>query len=356
MSVAVYKLRIRERPGDDSDWHEARVVAATLAEALVQAQQRFGDDRVLAIEQDATAVADDEIEEEATVGPDAAAAMAELLSAAPIVSAAPARIDAVAHVASAPSTGAAPGLAYATPHGADYAASSSGPFPWEGRWRPSVLLWIGAIAGLVAFALWYQFGASGRERFVTAAPAESAPATGLPIEGSAPPGGVLAATGLPIQPGLPEARLGASVGDPLQRWPEAQAAMEDITDEDDEVDPRTVRTIGTLVGDMFSRWPTDDPSKRVSDDAPASWPPQDDGYAPPRAALPEPMPRMPPPPPPPPVRGSELRPYYVEVRRSGNVTETLRVTAYDADHARAIVMDLPERPRILRGPSAELDW
>src|SRR4029079_12402356 len=53
MTVAVYKLRIRADTGDDGHWQDARVVAASLAEALVQAQQRFGEDRVMAIAQDA---------------------------------------------------------------------------------------------------------------------------------------------------------------------------------------------------------------------------------------------------------------------------------------------------------------
>jgi hypothetical protein len=77
-------------------------------------------------------------------------------------------------------------------------------------------------------------------------------------------------------------------------------------------------------------------------------PPLPDGvYIPPEAAVQAP----------PIVREpAQLQPYFVEVRRGRRITETLRVMAYDADHARAIVSDLPERPIIQRGPSLRLDW
>jgi hypothetical protein len=329
MPVAVYKLRIRERAGDDSEWHEARVVAASLAEALTQAQQRFGDELVLAIEQDHAAadVAPEPIE---TEGPAAAEVLAQAVHVAPVE---PVHVE-VLH--------ARHGFATATATG----PMEAEPMPWEGRWRPSVLIWIGVFAGLVLFLAWLQFGATGRERFVTAAPAEATSSPGLPIDGVAPRGGVLAATGLSVRPGFATDRIDEITDEALARWPETQAAMEDIADDDAELEPDTVRTIGTIVGDMFSRWPTDDPSKRTAD--PRVAPPLPDGvYIPPEAAVQAP----------PIVREpAQLQPYFVEVRRGRRITETLRVMAYDADHARAIVSDLPERPIIQRGPSLRLDW
>jgi hypothetical protein len=289
MPVAIYKLRIRDRPGDDSAWQEARVVAAGVAEALVQAQQRFGEEYVMGIEQDTgEPVPEDE--------------------------AADAAIDAPA-----------PALALAGDIGFHSGDAPREPMPWEGRWRPSVLVWTGVGAGVLLFALWVQFGESGRDRFVTASDAPVAPASGLALDHSAPTGGVLAATGLRVRPGQ-RGNAGMEVVD------EAVAEFSEAADVDEDT-ANQVRDIGNLVGDMFSRYP----------DEPAS--PPDTPASPPDA--------------PPPLSTNEpsvLRPFYVEVERGDGSVETLRVTASDAVHARAIVGGLPERPVILRGPSPQLDW
>ena len=321
MPVAVYKLRIRDTAGDDSAWQEARVVAASVAEALVQAQQRFGEERVMAVAQDAVGepLDDDEIAAQAAAEADAPVDDA-ILARAP-------DSPAVTEAAMARSVELAYAAAESTPRA---------PMPWEGRWRPSVLVWIGIAAGLLFFLFWYQVGAPARERFVTAAPAAVEKASGLALDGDAPRGGVLAAAGVGgVRPRSNEDALEAMVGETVAHLPDDTGMDEETADD--------VRTIGTLVGDMFARWP--------ADQEPADPPPyRDSEYAP------EPLPSVPPEEMPLASReASVLRPFYVEVERSGMV-ETLRVTAYDIDHARAIVSELPERPVILQGPSPRLDW
>jgi hypothetical protein len=203
-----------------------------------------------------------------------------------------------------------------------------------------VLLWIGFALGVVLFALWFQLGTSGRDRFVTASATGSSSGPGLALDGSAPPGGVLAATGLRVRPGRAGDTASAIVDEAVAEWSEA-AELDDET-------AGQVRDIGNLVGDMFSRFPAepesppDAPPYRAApeDEVAAAVPGGFDG-APPALEMPE---------------SSVLRPFYVEVERGDGSIETLRVTAYDADHARAIVTDLPERPLILKGPSPQLDW
>ena len=135
MPVAVYKLRIRDTAGDDSAWQEARVVAASVAEALVQAQQRFGEERVMAVAQDAVGEPLDEEETAAQAAADAASmATDETILARPpdspaIVEAEMARSIDLAYVAAE--------------------SQPREPMPWEGRWRPSVLVWIGIALGLL---------------------------------------------------------------------------------------------------------------------------------------------------------------------------------------------------------------
>jgi hypothetical protein len=337
MSVSVYKLRIRENAGDDTAWQEARVVAANVEEALVQAQQRFGVDRVLAIELDAAAEsppADD------AHAPAVVAAMVEDAHAVPV----PAHVaaDAVVELADVEAALGEPLLAHHVPAVPAYAAHvpRAEPMPWEGRWRPSVLLWIGVALGLIFFVVWLSVSGVGRERFVTAAPTappgEDAP---LPMDATAPRGGVLAATGATIVPGLPRSAEGYPLGEAAEEWPEEspEAIAESAMSTDHELD-EDVQAIGRLVGEMFAG---DDPAAEARAQAPVVPPARSYEYRMPQAATPPP---------------AELRAFFVEVLRPGNVVETLRVTAYDADHARAIVTDLPERPVILRGPSLELRW
>jgi hypothetical protein len=328
MPVAVYKLRIRDRPGDDSAWQEARVVANGVAEALVQAQQRFGEEYVMAIEQDTGEPATD-----ADIAAHDEPVYADAIVARPVPGAVPA-VASMAHDAHEPT------LALAGDIGHFDDAATREPMPWEGRWRPSVLLWSGIVVGLVLFALWVQFGAEGRERFVTASSSPSTPASGLALDQPAPSGGVLAAAGLRVRPDERGARGNEVVDEAVAEWAEAADVDEETAGQ--------VRDIGNLVGDMFTRYPTepasppDAPPYRASpdDDVAASMPGGHDGV-PPALATHEP---------------SVLRPFFVEVERGDGSIETLRVTAYDADHARAIVTDLPERPMILRGPSPRLDW
>jgi hypothetical protein len=320
MSVSVYKLRIRENAGDDTAWQEARVVAANVEEALVQAQQRFGVDRVLAIELDAAA--------ESPPADDAHA---------------PAVADAVVELADVEAALGEPLLAHHVPAVPAYAAHvpRAEPMPWEGRWRPSVLLWIGVALGLIFFVVWLSVSGVGRERFVTAAPTappgEDAP---LPMDATAPRGGVLAATGATIVPGLPRSAEGYPLGEAAEEWPEEspEAIAESAMSTDHELD-EDVQAIGRLVGEMFAG--DDAGAEARAQEAPVVPPARSYEYRVPQAATPPP---------------AELRAFFVEVLRPGNVVETLRVTAYDADHARAIVTDLPERPVILRGPSLELRW
>ena len=110
-------------------------------------------------------------------------------------------------------------------------------------------------------------------------------------------------------------------------------------------DDPDVRAIGTLVGELFSRMPDE------ADGADA--PPY--RTAQPREMVGEPQAALPPPT----IAAREpsvLQAYYVGVDRGGGIMETLRVSAYDADHARQIVAQLPERPIIVRGPTTRLDW
>jgi hypothetical protein len=325
MPESTYTLRIRDRAGDDSHWQEAHIVAPTLADALAQAREQFGDERVLAIAQDV------DVDEGNRTS---AEEIAPVVAAAPVVLAIP-----EPRIIHAPSTFAAFATAGPGAH-----AGPRAPMPWEGRWRPSVLLWTGAIAGLLLFAAWYQFGAPTREKFVTAAPASADRATGLALDGDAPRGGVLAATGLPVQRGDGSVDLGTFVGEAAEHVPQDDEGPGDSEGDYIPDDPE-VRAIGTLVGELFSRGADE------ADDADA--PPYRNAQ--PRDIVGEPQSALPPPA----IASREpsvLQPYYVGVDRGGGVMETLRVTAYDADHARQIVADLPERPIILRGPTTRLDW
>jgi hypothetical protein len=333
MTVAVYKLRIRDEAGDDGRWREARVVAASLAQALVQAQQRFGEDRVMAIAQDAAG-------EEPTDADLAAAALDAPVHAVVVPEPLPdpqivhpgalepeARVDAIIAAADE------------LPH-----APVRAPMPWEGRWRPANLLRIGIAAGVVAFFAWYQFGAPAAQRFVTAAPAAAEKPAGLALGDAPPRGGVLAATGVPLRRGDDAMAIGGIVGEAVADVVDDEDGADAYADPQPVVDDPTVRTIGTIVGDMFSRG---------SDDAPP--PPRDDApyrYDRPAEIVGAPAPALPAPP----REPSVLREYFVGVDRGGGVIETLRVPAYDADHARMIVSELPERPIIVRGPSTQLDW
>jgi hypothetical protein len=321
MTVAVYKLRIRERPDDDSAWHEARVVAASLPEALVQAQQRFGEELILAIEQDATAAAHDaDAEDDVDGGVVADAEPANEQFAAPVAM-------------------ASPGLTY-----------ERAPMPWEGRWRPSVLLWTGAGIGLLLMVLWINFGEPARNRFVTAKPGVAAEKGGLALDETAPAGGVLAAAGLDLRRGSSDGALASMVDQTVGAWA-GDDEGDPVLDGDAPVDQATVRNIGTIVGDMFARWPHDAEPESPPNQPAQPYPEEPSAVAPDDgrlAALPPPTLAAPEP--------SALRPFYVEVLRSGNITETLRVTAYDADHARALVADQPGHPAIVRGPSPQLDW
>jgi hypothetical protein len=335
MSVAVYKLRIRDEAGDEARWQERRIVAPSLAEALVQAQQRFGEDRVMAIAQDTVGEAPTEADlaQAALAAPPTDVVVPEPLPDPRIVPAdaePEARVDAM--------LAAAGEITYETVRE---------PMPWEGRWRPANLLKIGVAAGLLAFAGWYAFGAPASQRFVTAAPAATGRANGLELGEVAPRGGVLAATGVPLHRGDDPVVIGQAVG-------EAVADIVDdredddayaISDEDDDVvDDPAVRTIGAMVGDMFARGRDEDAPPR--DDYPLRDARTGEIVGAPAPSLPPPPPREP----------SVLQPYFVGVDRGGGVIETLRVPAYDADHARAIVSDLPERPVIVRGPTLQLDW
>src|SRR5436190_3969150 len=331
MPVAVYKLRIRDTPGDDSAWQEARVVAASVAEALVQAQQRFGEDRVMAIAQDAVGepLTGEDAEPAALAADGAPVVYADAIVARPPADALDpaARAQAFADAAA----GHIDDVAFAR----DPVASA--PMPWEGRWRPAVLLWIGVAAGIVAFAISLGVGNSGRDRFVTAAPTDAGASPGLPLDGTAPSGGVLAATGMRVRPrDDDEPRFGDMVG-------------EAVASTDADLDPDTaeqVRSIGTAVGDLFAR--------TSAENAPPPPMPPSPGIAPGPVSAPIPPPppgALPPMPdaslPPlggtPPVReAAMLRPFFVQVERAGQV-QTLRVPAYDADHARAIITDLPDR-------------
>ena len=337
MPVAVYKLRIRERADDDSAWHEARVVAASLPEALVQAEQRFGEEMILAIEQDAGAT-----DAEATVD------SAHDAIVLPPVRPEPLPEPALTFHADRPMSPDA--LPADTPLVFERVAE---PMPWEGRWRPSVLLWIGGIAGLVLMTLWLNFGQPARDRFVTAKPGATPTAPGLELGGQPPPGGVLAATGVDLRSGQGDGTLGTMVGQTVAQWPRDDESGDPVMDGDAPIDEDTVRDIGTIVGDMFARWPRESqpdapPYRPVPDyeePAPSVEDPYDDGRL---ASLP-----------PTSVGTREsggLRPFYVEVLRSDNVTETLQVSAYDADHARQLVASQPGHPAIVRGPSTQLDW
>jgi hypothetical protein len=321
MPVPAYTLRIRDRAGDDSHWQEEHIVAPSLADALAQARERFGEERVLAIAQD--------VDAEAIAGEVEPAAIAV---AAPVAPAVPEPRIVPPH----------PGFgAFATAGGP--ALAPRAPMPWEGRWRPSVLVWSGALAGLFLFAAWYQFGAPARERFVTAAPVTAERAPGLAIDGEAPRGGVLAATGLPVRRGDGSVDLGTVVGGATANPPEDDE--ESGADDGGYVpDDPQVRAIGELVGELFSRAP----DEADEADAPPYRSAQPREYVgEPRSALPPTIAAREP---------SVLQPFYVGVDRGGGVMETLRVTAYDADHARQIVADLPERPIIVRGPTTRLDW
>ena len=344
MPEAVYKLRIRDDTGGDGQWQEARVVAGSLAEALVQAQQRFGDDRVMAIEQDAAGepptdadlvVAPDAPGDEvAGTAPDIEDVPFELSVPEPRIVHPPPRAEVfVAAVATSDALG-------------DDTITAREPMPWEGRWRPSVLLRIGAVAGLVLFAAWYQFGAPSREQFVTAAPASTDRAQGLALEDQAPRGGVLAATGLPVRRGDDTVALGTVVGEAISHFPRDEESP--IDEQALGTDDPAIRAIGTLVGEMFSRMPdesdmADPPPYRNAQ----SYEPVGDAQASVPASSPYVIASREP---------SVLRPFFVGVDRGGGVMETLRVSAYDADHARQIVASLPERPVILRGPTTRLDW
>jgi len=326
MPLPAFTLRIRDRAGDDSHWQEEHLVAASLADALAQARERFGEERVLAIAQD--------VEDGSDADPGEATPVAT--AAAPVALSVPEPRIVHAH---APSEFA--GFAAAA-GGPDVAMRA--PMPWEGRWRPSVLVWAGAIAGLLLFAAWYVFGTPTRERFVTAEPVAPDSAPGLAIDGDAPSGGVLAATGLPVRRGDGSVDLGTVVGEAAARLP-AEDDESGASDGDYMPDDPEVRAIGTLVGELFSRMPDD------GDEADA--PPY--RSAQPREYVGEPRSALPPPT----IAAREpsvLQPYYVGVDRGGGIMETLRVTAYDADHAREIVAQLPGRPIIVRGPTTRLDW
>jgi hypothetical protein len=326
MPVPAFTLRIRDRAGDDSHWQEEHVVAPTLADALAQARERFGEERVLAIAQDL----DD-------AGSEAHGEPADVAAVAPVELSVP-----EPRIVHAPSAFAD----YAAAAGAPYAMARA-PMPWEGRWRPSVLVWSGAIAGLLLFAAWYQFGTPARDRFVTAAPVTADRAPGLALDGDAPRGGVLAATGLPVRRADGSVDLGTVVGEAAASLPRDEDDDEDsVADEGDYApDDPEVRAIGTLVGELFSRMPDE------ADEADA--PPY--RTAQPREIVGEPQAALPPPT----IAAREpsvLQAYYVGVDRGGGIMETLRVSAYDADHARQIVAQLPERPIIVRGPTTRLDW
>jgi hypothetical protein len=116
-------------------------------------------------------------------------------------------------------------------------------------------------------------------------------------------------------------------------------------DDDYAPDDPQVRAIGELVGELFSHVP----DEADEADAPPYRTAQPyESVGEPRASLP-----------PPTIAAREpsvLQPFYVGVDRGGGIMETLRVPAYDADHARMIVSELPERPIIVRGPSTQLDW
>jgi len=334
MTVAVYKLRIRDEAGDDGHWQDARVVAASLAEALVQAQQRFGEDRVMAIAQDAAG----EVPTEA----DLAAAALEAPAHAAVVPEPLPDPQIVHPEAPDPETRVDAIIAAADelPH-----VPAREPMPWEGRWRPANLLRLGVAAGLVVFFAWYQFGAPASQRFVTAAPAAADKPAGLALGDAAPRGGVLAATGVPLRRGDDALAIGGIVGEAVADVVGDEDGSDPYANQDEVADDPTVRTIGTLVGDMFSRG--------SDDDAPP--PPRDDAqyrYDRPGEVVGAPAPAMPAPP----QEPSVLREFFVGVDRGGGVIETLRVPAYDADHARMIVSELPERPVIVRGPSTQLDW
>jgi hypothetical protein len=335
MPVAAYTLRIRDEAGDDTRWQETRVVAASLAQALVKAQQRFGVERVMAVAQDVVGEPLTEAEHaEAREAP----VVPEPIPDPQIVHAHDATFDpdsrADAIVAAVVEAGPPP--------------PPRAPMPWEGRWRPSNLIWLGIAAGLVAFFFWYQLGGPPRDRFVTAEPATAHANPGLALGDAAPRGGVLAASGVRLRRGEDTAAMAEMVGESMAAVSGEDEVDPSAQDGDDGLDD-DVRTIGTLVGDMFSRWPDEEA------DAPADAPPYrvaqpDDVVGAPMPALPEPPPTIAS------REASVLRPFFVGVDRGGGIIETLRVPAYDADHARAIVADLPERPIIVRGPSPQLDW
>jgi hypothetical protein len=216
------------------------------------------------------------------------------------------------------------------------------------RWLPSALLWGGIGAGLIAFVLWLNFGAPGHERFVTAKSAPAPTPSGLALGGNAPPGGVLDAVGVDL-------RSGASTSDEFGAVQQGVADIEPADDDgagvgygdadDDEaaIDPATVRSIGTIVGDLFSRSPPEPPPAPRAQVAPPADAYANDPYA-------EQAPTAPLPPAP------ELQRWYVEVQRADRVTETLAVRAYDAEDARRIVYDRPDHPVIVHGPSLDLTW
>jgi hypothetical protein len=361
MTVSVYTLRIRE-DADDTDGTEVRIVAASLTEAVARAEMRFGAGRILSIEQaEAPPTAAELAADAADAGeptPDLAAA--PIVADDFIVAQAPeslpdAGVDAEREATAAlayvhPATGDRPtppphdpvaGLAFET-------TAADEPAPLTGPWRPSVLVWGGAIAGLVVFALWANFGGAPRERFITAS-ADAAPAQpGLPIEGEAPPGGVINAAGVSLRPGRADAGLGDTIGQAAAGVRgEDGPAQEIIYDGNgaDDIDDDTVRSIGTVVGDLLARWPEDEPQARAPMPPPAevsmqerSWPPQETVVlrAPREPAL--------------------LQRWYVEVQRADRVTETLAVNATSPEQALAIIYNRPDHPVVVNGPSTELTW
>ena len=365
MTVAVYTLRIRET-ADDADGTEVRIVAASLTEAVARAEMRFGPGRIVSIEQAETPPTDEEAA--AAARGDDADSEVDPVPATPIiaddfiVAQAPETLGepradepvamhdplrdaeaALAYVHPAATDSPRPPLpAHVEDAGDDPAAAltfetvdDDTPAALEGRWRPTVLLWGGAIAGLVAFTLWLNFGTHPRERFITAHADAPLAQSGLAIEGEAPAGGVLQATGVSLRPGRADDDIGAMVGQGVTNLPGEESGSGEITYEGD-VDDDTVETIGTVVGEIFSRWP---------DDAPAPPPPQEPQPAWPREQARAPLPEP-----------ALLQRWYIEVQRADRVTETLSVNATSAEHARAMVYDRPDHPVIVNGPSTELTW
>lgn len=354
MTVSVYTLRIREEP-DDTEGTEVRIVAASLTEAVVRAEMRFGASRILGVEQVETppeGAAGD-------TGADVPAAPIE--DADFIVAQAPEPLPGVADDAPPDARAAAAALAYVHPPASDARAPAAfvadddpavrpdfpppqddaAIDPFEGRWRPAVLLGAGALVGLFAFVAWANFGAAPRDRFITADAPVASTQPGLPIEGEAPPGGVIQAAGVSLRPGRAGEDLGEVVGQVVSHFPDEERGSAEIVYDDGDIDDGAVEAIGAAVGEIFSQWPQDEPAPAP----PVLHPPREPTW--PRG---EPQP-MPPPPP-----AALLQRWYIEVQRADRVTETLSVNATSAEHARAMVYDRPDHPVIVNGPSTELTW